>query len=97
MPSVEQGVPIQTDTLSQAGPPVRTLAVTAVSATGVTITTQMQVVAIADANGTVFEIQPPNTLAVDTLNVLRDIRVMLSKISDMPFVDNQSASAQPGV
>ena len=96
MPSVEQGVPIQTDTLTQAGPPVRTLAVTAVSATGVTTTTQMQVVTIADANGNIFERQEVNTIAVDTLNVLRDIRAMLSKLSDMPFVDNQSASAQPG-
>ena len=96
MPSVEQGVPIQTDTLTQAGPPVRTLAVTAVSATGVTTTTQMQVVTIADANGNIFERQEVSTIAVDTLNVLRDIRAMLSKLSDMPFVDNQSASAQPG-
>ena len=88
MPAIEAPVPVQTDTLTTNPVPVRMLTVNAFI-NGVPTAVQMQVISIADENGVVVG-QPydPRQLLMDTLNVLKDIRVMMSKLSDMPFVDS---------
>lgn len=99
MPNYEQGVPLQTDQLSTVpGGAIRTVTVT-VPINGVPTPVQMQVISIADENGVIFG-QPyePRQLLGDIANTLRDIRVMVSKLSEMPFVDNQeNRFDNPGV
>ena len=81
-----------------AGPPVRTLSVTALINSVPTVV-QMQVVSIADSNGVILDGQyDPRQLLLDTVNILKDIRVMMSKLADMPFTDNEEARGDyPGV
>ena len=99
MPNIEAGVPVQADTLSTVpGGPIRTLTVT-VPVNGVPTQVQMQVIAIADENGVILG-QPdePRQLLGDIANILKDIRVMVSKLSEMPFTDNQEGRNDlPGV
>jgi uncharacterized membrane-anchored protein len=99
MPNNEQGVPIQTDQLTTVpGGPIRTVTVT-VMVNGVATPMQMQVIAIADENGVLIG-QPcdPRQLLGDIANILADIRTMVSKLADMPFVNNQeNRFDHPGV
>lgn len=90
MPNTEQGVPLQSDQLSTVpGGSIRTVTVT-IPVNGVPTPVQMQVVSIADENGVILG-QPydPRASLGDMVNILKDIRVMVSKLSDMPFADNQ--------
>jgi len=96
MPNTEQGVQLQSDQLSNVpGGAIRTVTVT-IPINGVPTPVQMQVVAIADENGNIAPVPyEPRQLLGDIANILRDIRVMVSKLSDMPFVDNQEGRFDP--
>lgn len=98
MPSFEAPVPVQTDTLTTNPVPVRMLTVNAVT-NGVATPVQMQVISIADQHGVIFEAPyDPSPLLLDIVNILKDIRVMMSKLADMPFTDNQeNRGDEPGV
>ena len=91
MPSIEQPVPVQTDTLTTNPVPVRMITVNVIGPNGVAMPAQMQVVAIADGDGNIigqpFDMRP---LMLDLVGIMSDIRVMMSKLSDMPFTDNQN-------
>jgi hypothetical protein len=99
MPNIEQGVPLQTDQLSTVpGGSIRTVTVT-VPINGVPTPVQMQVIAIADANGVIAD-NPPNMTGLfsDILDVLEDIRVAVFRLADMPFSDSANPSTDiPGV
>lgn len=72
----EQPVPLQTDTVSNLpGGGVRTVVAT-VLVNGVPTPVQMQVVAIADEDGVIFDSTPNPTLQ-DIADSLRDIRRLL--------------------
>ena len=90
MPSYEQGVPLQTDTLSNVpGGAIRTITVTTL-VNGVQTPVQMQVVCLADPNGVLLEAREILLpVLVDISEILKDIRVMMSKLSDMPFTDDE--------
>ena len=99
MPSQEQGVALQTDQLQPVpGGGVRTVTVM-VPINGVPTPMQMQVVCIADANGVIADAPYlPREVVSDIINVLKDIRVMLAKLSDTPFTDSQLSQVNnPGI
>ena len=95
MPNTETPVGVQTDTLVTNPIPVRMVTVNAII-NGVASSVQMQVISLADENGVIVG-QPyePRQLLADILNVMKDIRIMMSKLSEMPFVDNQEGRIDP--
>ena len=98
MPAIESTLPVQTDTLTTNPLPIRMVTVT-VPINGIPTQVQMQVVAISDENGVLFEAPyNPRQLLGDIANILKDIRVMMSKLSDMPFADTiENRIDNPGV
>ena len=95
MPQVEQPVAIQSDTLTTSPVPVRMVTVNAIIG-GVATPVQMQVVSVADSNGVLLDLAADDSTARHTVMILKDIRIMLSKLCEMPFADNQPNFYAPG-
>jgi hypothetical protein len=83
----ELPVPLQTDTVSTLpGGGIRTITARVV-VNGQLQDVQMQVVAIADANGVLFDANEDRQIQIAILQEIRDLKRIMAYSAELPFLD----------